>query len=174
MRWYLRYGLSYRDVEELLAERGVEVDHVTLFRWVQRFTPLLVDAGIRTFIDLTTPNDPLEPYAPVITEAATARQLDLLHINVRIPDLGVLTDDEYDPILELIGEQKQRGGVYVHCWGGVGRTGTVIGSLLARQGHDYPSIMSTLEDLRAGTKKANRPCPETEVQLHVLRRRSAP
>ena len=43
--WYLRYGLSYRDLEELLAERGVEVDHVTLFRWVQRFTPLLVDAA---------------------------------------------------------------------------------------------------------------------------------
>jgi IS6 family transposase len=45
VRWYLRYGLSYRDVEELLAERGVEVDHVTLFRWVQRFTPFLVDAA---------------------------------------------------------------------------------------------------------------------------------
>jgi len=39
VRWYLRYGLSYRDVEELLAERGIAVDHVTLYRWVQRFTP---------------------------------------------------------------------------------------------------------------------------------------
>src|SRR5439155_15346969 len=37
VRWYLRFGLSYRDVEELLAERGVEVDHVTVYRWVQRF-----------------------------------------------------------------------------------------------------------------------------------------
>jgi transposase-like protein len=45
VRWYLRYGLSYRDVEELLVERGVEVDHVTVFRWVQRFTPLLADAA---------------------------------------------------------------------------------------------------------------------------------
>ena len=45
VRWYLRYGLSYRDVEELLAERGVEVDHVTVYRWVQRFTPLFADAG---------------------------------------------------------------------------------------------------------------------------------
>ena len=35
VRWYLRY----RDVEELLAERGIEVDHVTVYRWVQRFTP---------------------------------------------------------------------------------------------------------------------------------------
>jgi transposase-like protein len=39
VRWYLRYGLSYRDVEELLAERGITVDHVTVYRWVQRFTP---------------------------------------------------------------------------------------------------------------------------------------
>jgi IS6 family transposase len=45
VRWYLRYGLSYRDVEELLAERGIEADHVTIFQWVQRFTPLLIDAA---------------------------------------------------------------------------------------------------------------------------------
>ena len=45
VRRYLRYNLSYRDVEELLIERGVEVDHVTVFRWVQRFTPLLADAA---------------------------------------------------------------------------------------------------------------------------------
>jgi transposase-like protein len=61
LRWYLRYGLSYRDVEELLVERGVEVDHVTVYRWVQRFTPLLADAarfvrhcpGDRWFVDET-------------------------------------------------------------------------------------------------------------------------
>jgi transposase-like protein len=45
VRWYLRFGLSYRDVEELLAERGIQVDHVTIFRWVQRFTPLLAEAA---------------------------------------------------------------------------------------------------------------------------------
>ena len=45
VRWYLRFGLSYRDVEELLIERGVEVDHVTIDRWVLRFTPLLADAA---------------------------------------------------------------------------------------------------------------------------------
>jgi transposase, IS6 family len=61
IRWYLRFGLSYRDLEELLAERGIEVDHVTLYRWVQRFTPQLVDAarpcrhsgGDRWFVDET-------------------------------------------------------------------------------------------------------------------------
>ncbi len=61
VRWYLRFGLSYRDVEELLTERGVEVDHVTIYRWVQRFTPLLAEAarpcrhraGGRWFVDET-------------------------------------------------------------------------------------------------------------------------
>jgi transposase-like protein len=45
VRWYLRYALSYRDVEELMVERGVQVDHVTIYRWVLRFTPLLTDAA---------------------------------------------------------------------------------------------------------------------------------
>ncbi|MEV4513803.1 IS6 family transposase [Dactylosporangium sp. NPDC049525] len=61
VRLYLRYNLSFRDVEELLIERGVEVDHVTVFRWVQRFTPLLADAarwcrhapGDRWYVDET-------------------------------------------------------------------------------------------------------------------------
>jgi transposase-like protein len=61
VRWYLRYGLSYRDVEELLAERGIEVDHVTIYRWVQTFTPEFIDAarpaphatGTRWYVDET-------------------------------------------------------------------------------------------------------------------------
>src|SRR5438132_14386746 len=61
VRWYLRYGLSYRDVEELLAERGIEVDHVSIYRWVHRFTPMFIDAarpcrhssGDRWFVDET-------------------------------------------------------------------------------------------------------------------------
>jgi transposase-like protein len=61
VRWYLRYGLSYRDVEELLAERGITVDHVTIYRWVQTCTPEFIDAarparhaaGGRWFVDET-------------------------------------------------------------------------------------------------------------------------
>jgi IS6 family transposase len=45
VRWYLRFSLSYRDVEELLAERGIEVDHVTTYRSVLRFTRLLAEAA---------------------------------------------------------------------------------------------------------------------------------
>src|SRR6185312_2914957 len=61
VRWYLRYGLSYRDVEELLAERGVTLDHVSVYRCVQRFTPEFISAarprrrvpGDRWFVDET-------------------------------------------------------------------------------------------------------------------------
>ena len=52
--WYLRFSLSYRDVEELLAERGLSVDHVTVWRWVQRYAPEL-DRRLRK--RLKTTND---------------------------------------------------------------------------------------------------------------------
>jgi hypothetical protein len=61
VRWYLRYGLSDRDVEELLAERGNTVDHVTVYHWVQTFTSEFIDSarparhttGDRWFVDET-------------------------------------------------------------------------------------------------------------------------
>ncbi len=61
VRGYLRDDLSHRDVEELLAERRIDIDHVTIYRWVQRFTPLLIEAarpcrhsvGDRWFVDET-------------------------------------------------------------------------------------------------------------------------
>ena len=52
VRWYLRYALSYRDVEELLRERGIAVDHTTVFRWVQRYAPEL-DQRCRPHLSLT-------------------------------------------------------------------------------------------------------------------------
>jgi len=66
VRWYLRYGLSYWDVEELLAERGIVVDHVTIYRWVQTFTSEFIGAarpsrhtsGDRWFVDETTSGSP--------------------------------------------------------------------------------------------------------------------
>ena len=41
VRWYLQFPISYRDLERMLADRGVEVDHTTMYRWVQRFAPEL-------------------------------------------------------------------------------------------------------------------------------------
>ena len=41
VRWYCRYGVSYRDLEEMMTERGVPVDHTTIYRWVQKYAPEL-------------------------------------------------------------------------------------------------------------------------------------
>jgi transposase-like protein len=59
VRWYVRHGLSYRDVQELLAERGIQVDHATIYRWMPTFTSEFIDAtrparhttGDRWFVD---------------------------------------------------------------------------------------------------------------------------
>ena len=57
VRWYLRYGLSYRDVEELLAERGVTVDHVSVYRWV---------AALHCRVPRRGPAVPAQPWGPVV------------------------------------------------------------------------------------------------------------
>jgi transposase-like protein len=88
--WYLRFGLSDRDVEELLTERGVEVDHVTIYRWVLRFTPLLAEAarpcrhavGDRWFVDETYVKSPdralrlprIDQFGQVIDVVVSARR----------------------------------------------------------------------------------------------------
>ena len=84
VRWYLRFGRSYRGVEELLADRGVEVDHVTVYRWVQRFTPLLAEAGQvlrRSATDTCGTWNPWDPNYPhqgpmkeTMTESNTSAQ----------------------------------------------------------------------------------------------------
>jgi transposase-like protein len=56
VRWYLRFGLSFRDVEELLAERGIEVDHVSIYRLVRRFTPLLGQSHLFDRPDSSAPS----------------------------------------------------------------------------------------------------------------------
>jgi ADP-ribosyl-[dinitrogen reductase] hydrolase len=133
---------------------------------------LLVDHGVRTFVDLTTPADPLEPYAEHVAGAASARALDLRWRPFPIRDFDVATQDEYDAIVEVIRTEQGRGAVYVHCWGGVGRTGTVIGCLLADRGLGSDATLARLKDLRAGTRKADRPSPETPTQIEVIRRRA--
>lgn len=142
---------------------------------VQRAANLGGDAGVRTFIDLTdadTTDGHLTPYEPRLAQAAEMRRLDLRRINLPIPDRGVIDDAGYDRIVATIDEHRARGGVYVHCWGGVGRTGTVIGCVLAAAGHDHRSIEQRLVELRAGTRKAHRGCPENRRQSAVIRARA--
>lgn len=133
---------------------------------------LLVDAGIRTFVDLTESHE-LAPYAPAVHQAAEARGLDLRHHRMPIRDFHVIDDAGYDAILHRIQEEQARGAVYVHCWGGRGRTSTVIGCLLAQDGHDYDGVIAHLAQLRAGTRKAHIQVPESDPQHEVLRRRTA-
>lgn len=143
-------------VEPVLARQKVDV---------------LVDAGVRTFVDLTTSDDGLAPYATVVADVAEARDLDLRHEPFPIPDLGVVADDGYDDVLAVIAGATGRGAVYVHCWGGVGRTGTVVGCHLADEGLGYDDVLARLTDLRTGTRKATRPAPETPAQRDVIHRR---
>lgn len=134
---------------------------------------VLVDAGVRTFLDLTTPEDGLEPYAPAVAVVASARNLELRHERFPIPDLGVVDDAAYDTVVRLVADSRAHGAVYVHCWGGVGRTGTVVGCLLADGGHGYDDVLSRLSSLREHTRKARRACPEVPAQHDVIRRRIA-
>ena len=132
---------------------------------------LLVDHGIRTFVDLTSPIDGLDAYDGHVTAAAEARSLDLVRVHHPIPDMGVLGDADYDPIVTTIRDAAERGGVYVHCWGGMGRTGTVVGCLLVDGGRSGDEALARLVDLRAGTRKARVTVPQTETQQAVVRRR---
>jgi transposase-like protein len=52
VRWYLRYALSYRDLEEMMNERGLSLDHTTIYRWVQAYAPEL-EKRIRPHLRLT-------------------------------------------------------------------------------------------------------------------------
>jgi ADP-ribosyl-[dinitrogen reductase] hydrolase len=133
---------------------------------------LLVDAGVRTFVDLTTPADRMTPYEATLDEIAAQRRLDLRRVNLPIPDVSVVDNAGYTPITRVIADARRRGGVYVHCWGGIGRTGTVVGCVLADEGLDYEQIVARIAHLRAGTKKAGRPAPETTEQSAVICRRA--
>jgi transposase-like protein len=53
VRWYLRYALNYRDLEEMMLERGLSLDHTTIYRWVQAYAPEL-EKRIRPHLGLTT------------------------------------------------------------------------------------------------------------------------
>src|SRR5712692_3666957 len=76
VRWYLRYSLSYRDVEELLEERGLEADHTTVWRWVQRYGPEL-EQRMRRHLKPTNKSWRVdETYIRVKGAGATCRAID--------------------------------------------------------------------------------------------------
>lgn len=120
----------------------------------------LENAGITLFVDLTHPSDPLDAYEPFLVGAR--------RVSDPIPDMGTPTEGQVIRILDAVDEARADGaGVYVHCWGGVGRTGTVVGCWLVRHGLDRGDPVATIASLRAELRGA-RPSPETTTQVALV------
>jgi protein-tyrosine phosphatase len=135
---------------------------------------LLIDAGVDSIVDLTTPEDLLEPYQEALHKACERAGSDIRHFANPIPDMDVIDQAGYDRILSCIrGEIDCGRVVYLHCWGGKGRTSTVVGCLLIDGGLDYDAAIARIAELRAGTRKADEVCPEAPSQHRVLRERAA-
>lgn len=130
------------------------------------------DLGIDVFVDLTEEdesNDRLQklyPYAKLFRVIADSRGVpEPLHVRRPIPDMGVPTVEEMAETVELIESLTADGQtVYVHCWGGIGRTGTVLGCLAVNRGTPHDEVLDELARQRAGTKRAIYESPQTEEQ----------
>ncbi len=129
----------------------------------------LVAAGVTLFVDLTTPEDQLRPYDHLLT--AMDRTPEVRRTSLPVPDFSVAPEATVDEALRIIDAEAAAGGIsYVHCWGGIGRTGTIIGCYLARQ-VGGEAALARLAQLRAGSADAHRASPETPDQVDFVRRR---
>src|SRR5436190_10793471 len=96
----------------------------------------LLAAGVTTFVDLTGDGE-LHPYLPLLRELESQRAgaRPASHHRLSITDMEVPTVERMREVLDLIDDSIARGErVYLHCWGGVGRTGTVVACHLVRHG----------------------------------------
>ena len=119
-------------------------------------------AGIDLFVDLTEPLE-LEPYAHLVSPARHERR--------PIRDLDTVSRRRYREILDLIDEGLAADhGVYVHCWEGLGRTGTVVGCWLARQGLDGGDPVARIVELRRELPNAGKSSPQTPAQKRIVTR----
>jgi hypothetical protein len=130
----------------------------------------LIEAGIRSFIDLTQPDDGLDPYNDVLDELARERGIECRYQRFAIRDLDIPTVEHMqDILLALRAELQADRPTYVHCWGGIGRTGTVVGCWLVEQGLTGDEAIERIRVLRRGSPSAFVRSPETGDQCEFVR-----
>jgi hypothetical protein len=138
---------------------------ITLKR-LERF----LNAGFDTFIDLTQVHE-TEPYAPALQSQAELRQLRVQHLRHSIPDYGLPEPQQMSALLNLLQTQVQTGRkTYLHCNAGIGRTGTVVGCYLVRQGYSGKEALQLLAEWwKTVPKSARYPhSPETTAQEEYI------
>lgn len=129
-----------------------------------------LDLGMRRFIDLTQPGEH-PPYAPMLHRIAAERGLDVDHTRMAIPDVSVPAPAFMREILNLLeAELNREHPVYVHCRGGAGRTGTVIGCYLVERGEAPFRALSDIASDRFSiqSKRGGWSSPETEEQRRFV------
>jgi predicted protein tyrosine phosphatase len=132
---------------------------------------ILLDAGVRQFIDLTEAGEyNLRPYWPLVQQLAAERGIEVAHRRLSIPDMGTPDPAHMVTILDAVDAAvaAQR-PVYVHCFGGIGRTGTVVGCYLVRHGANAEVALAEIEQRRRGTPDGYRESPETTEQRGFVR-----
>ena len=126
----------------------------------------LLDAGASVFVDLTEAEEVDAYLLPLNTEAAQ-RGRDVHHLRMPIRDMDIPTDEHMVAILDTIDDALASGQTaYVHCLGGIGRTGTVVGCFLIRHGMAPEDALNTITRLRGGFLDS----PQTPAQFALVRR----
>lgn len=138
----------------------------------------LLRAGLTHFIDLTEEQDGLEPYAELLADEARALGTSATHERHSIRDVSVPRGPaEMVAILDAIDHALAEGrNVYAHCWGGVGRTGTVVGCWLVRHGRTGDEALAQVAEWWRGAEKADRlpHSPQTREQCTYVREWAEP
>jgi protein-tyrosine phosphatase len=130
-----------------------------------------LEAGVTAFINLTESHE-LVPYEGILKEEAKIYGVDASHQRIPIRDFGIPTSDTMTAILDAIDKAIHNGRcVYVHCWGGVGRTGMVVGCYLVRHGMPNEQALEKVNQLFK-TRPQNiyqLRSPETDEQVEFVR-----